>query len=97
MENMMFIIAFKFCAKPAKLSEITQSLKGIKDKVIGIDGCLDAQIYQNIDEKKIFFFVEEWENKKCLEEHKKTKLFAALRGLGTLMVDVLEITHIVEK
>ena len=97
MGNIMVTITFKFCGKPANLVEIKQSLQGIKDKVIKIDGCLAAQIYQNIDDKREFLFTQEWEKQKVLDDHKQTKLFAALLGTEGLMEKEVKIGYMVRK
>ena len=62
-----------------------------------IEGCVDTRIYQDTDDENIFFLVEEWQQQRHLDNHIKTKLFAALLGIKVLLVKKPEIKFMSEE
>jgi quinol monooxygenase YgiN len=74
-----------------------QSLKGIAAKVKKLDGCKDTKVYQDVDDKNIFFLVEEWQKQRLLDDHMKSSFFAALLGIKGLLVKEPEIKFMNEK
>ena len=87
----MAIVTFKLHGKPEKLIEINQSLQGIAAKVKKLDGCKNTKIYQDVEDKSIFFLVEEWQKQRQLDDHMKSSLFAALLGIKGLLIKEPEI------
>jgi len=59
------------------------------------EGCLKAEIYQDLDDQNIFYLIEEWSTRKDLENYKASRLMAVLRGLETLLTESLQIRHAV--
>ena len=92
----MFIVTFRLHSKPESRVEIAQTLQGISDKVKKIEGCTDVHIYKDIEDENIFFFVEEWQKQRNLEEHAKSDLFAALLGTKGLLVKPPEVKFMLE-
>jgi len=92
----MYVVTYKIYGKPETHLEISQSLKGIADKVKNLDGCLDARIYQDTDDENTFFLVEEWQQQRHLDDHMKSSLFAALLGIKALLAKEPEIKFMVE-
>jgi quinol monooxygenase YgiN len=92
----MFMVTFKFHGKQSKHIEIVQSLQSIAHKVKKVEGCMDAQIYQHINDENNLFFVEEWEKQRNLDDHMKSSLFAALLGIKGLLVKEPEMKFMAE-
>ena len=87
----MFVVTFKLHGKPENLLEISQSLEGIAEKVKKLEGCVDTRIYQDTSDERIFYFVEEWQKQRQLDDHMKSSLFGALLGIKGLLVKEPEI------
>ncbi len=92
----MFVVTFELHGKPETRVEITQSLQGLAEKIIKLDGCVNASIYLHIDNENHFFFVEEWDKQRNLDDHLKSSLFAALLGIKGLLVKAPEIKFLIE-
>jgi quinol monooxygenase YgiN len=92
----MFFVTFKLKGKQEKHLEIVQSLQSIVRKVKKVEGCIDAQIYRDINNENTFFFVEEWSKQRNLDDHMKSSLYAALLGTNGLLVKSPEIRFLVE-
>ena len=93
----MFVVTFKLHGKPENLLEISQSLEGIAEKVKKLEGCLDTRIYQDTSDESVFYFVEEWQKQRQLDDHMKSSLFAALLGIKGLLVKEPEIKFMSEE
>ena len=93
----MFVVTFKLHGKPEHFLEISQSLEGIAEKVKKLEGCVDTRIYQDTSDESIFYFVEEWQKQRQLDDHMKSSLFAALLGIKGLLVKEPEIKFMSEE
>jgi len=56
-----------------------------------LDGCKDSKVYQDAEDKSIFFRVEESHNQRQLDDHIKTNMFRALLGIDELLINKPEI------
>jgi quinol monooxygenase YgiN len=61
----MFVVTFKLQGSPGKLVEIRKSLHGIATKVKKMDECRDTKVYQDLDDKNIFFWFKSDRNSGC--------------------------------
>ena len=92
----VFIVTFELQGKPETRTEIIQSLQGIAEKITRLEGCLNTGIYQSINDENIFFFIEEWQKQRNLDDHLKSSLFAALLGIKGLLVKAPKIKFMSE-
>lgn len=92
----MTIVTFRLCGRPEHHLEIFQSLQGIASKIDKSDGCSYVKIYRDTADENIFFVVEKWKHQRKLDDHMKTSLFQALRGLRSLLEDEIEVTFLNE-
>lgn len=83
----MFISSIRMKGRSDKRKEIIQTLSGISYQVRRKKGCLNAKSYQAIDDKDAFYLVEEWRTQQDMEEYMSSKLFAALLGIKTILVE----------
>jgi quinol monooxygenase YgiN len=84
----------KIHGKPKKRKEILQTIESLSELSLKFNGCLQTEIYPDVDDKDTFYFHSDWATEKGLEEYKKSKHMAVLRGLQFLLMDVLQIdTH----
>ena len=87
----MFIVTFELQGKPESRIEITQSLQGIAEKIKKLEGFINTSIYRDINDENIYLLVEEWQQRRHLDDHMKSNLFAALLGFSGLLTKEPEI------
>ena len=92
----MFLVTFEMQGKPETRLEIIKSLQGIAENITKLDGCVNASIYQHVDNEHLFFFVEEWGKQRSLDDHLKSSLFQALLGIDELLINKPEIMFMKE-
>ena len=61
-----------------------------------LEGYADTRICQDTSDESIFYFVEEWQKQRHLDDHMKSSLFAALLGIKGLLVKEPEIKFMSE-
>ncbi|MFT5730095.1 MAG: quinol monooxygenase YgiN [Desulforhopalus sp.] len=79
-----------------KRKEIIQTIKGLSEQMIKNGERLRADLYQDLDDKDTLYFMEEWQAREDLEKFKTSKSLAVVLGLGTLLVESVEIKHAVK-
>lgn len=92
----MYISSIRMKGRSDKRKEIIQTLNGISDQVRLKKGCLNVKSYQDIDDKNVFFLVEEWKTQHDMDEYINSTLFSALLGIKTILVEKPEIKILVE-
>lgn len=92
----MILTSIKIHGLKSKRKEIIQTVKGIAEQVSGFQGCLRAEIYQDIENDDILYLMEEWESSQDLDKYRKSKSLAVLLGLESLLVETPEINHAVK-
>ena len=92
----MIITTIKLHGLPQKRKEIVQTITGLADEMAKFEGCHNANFYQDLHDKDIFYLMEEWKTAIDLERYKKSKPYAVLFGLESLLVEELDIKHAVK-
>ena len=92
----MFFVTFRLQGKHETRVEIFQTLRGFARKVKSLEGCTAVHVYNDAEDKNTFFLIEEWQDRRDLEKHAESDLFAALRGSKGLMVKSPEIRFMTE-
>jgi quinol monooxygenase YgiN len=83
----MIIATVKLRGREEKRREILQTISGLGDQVRMIKGCFDVNSYQDINDQDTFYLVEEWQTQQDLDEYLHSKLFSALLGIRTILVE----------
>ena len=83
----MIIATVKLRGREKKRREILQTISGLGDQVRMIKGCFDVTSYQDINDQDTFYLVEEWQTQQALDEYLNSKLFSALLGTKTILVE----------
>jgi quinol monooxygenase YgiN len=69
----------KVIAKITIKPDLTDTLKNIVPGLVAEtrkeSGCISYQLFQDINQKNVFAFIEEWENEESLEKHMNSKHF----------------------
>ena len=89
----MIFTTIKLHGLTHKRREILQTVSGLVDRMPCDSGCLGVDIYQDIENRDIFYLHEKWNSKKDLEEYKKSNSLAVLMGIRALLVESIEIKH----
>ncbi|GAB6193602.1 putative quinol monooxygenase [Desulfocastanea catecholica] len=89
----MILTTIKLHGRAEKRKEIIQTLRELANQLAEEEGCLKAEIYQDIDNKDRLYFMEEWQTRKDLDKYKKSRSLAVILGLESLLVEELEIKY----
>lgn len=92
----MILTTIRLNSRPQKRKEIIQTLRDLADQMENEQGCLKAELYQDIEKQDTLYLMEEWQTRQDLEKYKKSRSLAVLLGLETLLVESLEIKHSVK-
>ena len=89
----MILTTIKVHGQPAKRKEIIQTINELADQMAEEEGCLKADLYNDLEDKDTFYFMEEWSTKKDLDKFQNSRSLSVLLGLESLLVESLEIKH----
>ena len=89
----MIITAMKLKGRQEKRREIMQTISGIADQARQCEGCIGVDCYQDIVDRNIFYYVQEFRTKKDADDHLNSKLFAALLGIKSILAEPPQIEH----
>lgn len=89
----MIITTVKMRGREDKRLEILQTIREIANQVRRCQGCVGVNCYQDIDDKNIFYNVQEWRTRQDLDDHLNSKLFAVLLGIQSILAEPPEIEH----
>ena len=83
----MIIATIKLRGREEKRREILQTISGLGDQVRELKGCFGANSYQDINDHDVFYHVEKWQTQQDLDEYLNSKLFSALLGIRTILIE----------
>ena len=87
----MILFTIKMLALPAKRKELLQTLEAIVDRVRSETGCVNANLYQDLENDREFMLVEKWRDKQNLENYIRSDSFSVLLGADGLLDHSAEI------
>jgi quinol monooxygenase YgiN len=88
----MVIVIIKMNARPEKCLELKQSLSALVDPIRKEKGCLNHDIFQNIENENDFSLIQMWQTREDLDAFLRSDLFAVLIGARYLLSRTAEIT-----
>jgi quinol monooxygenase YgiN len=89
----MIITTVKMKGREDKRREILQTIREIASQVRRCKGCAGVSCYQDIDDKNVFYNVQEWRTREDLNDHLNSKLFAVLLGIKSILAEPPQIEH----
>jgi len=92
----MIISTIRMKGCPGKRKEILQTINGALGRLKRRKGDLDVSSYQDVNDKNIFYLVEEWRTQKDMDRYLHSNLFAVLLGIETILTAKPEIKILVE-
>lgn len=81
----MVIVKIIMNALPKKRKELLQTLLSMIGAGRREKGCLNYQVFQDIENDNIFCLIEEWESREDLEHHMRSAGFSVLLGTKFLL------------
>lgn len=65
----MLKLVAKFIVKEDRIEEFKKYAKEIVSETRQEKGCISYQLFQDVNDKKILTFIEEWENLEAINNH----------------------------
>jgi quinol monooxygenase YgiN len=81
----MPLFLVKMNVLPEKCKELLQTLEAIVDRVRRETGCVNAKLYQDMENDKAFMLAEEWRNQEDLANYIRSDGFSVLLGANSLL------------
>lgn len=89
----MIIASVKLKGLRDKRREIVQTINGIADQVRRCEGCAGVHCYQDINDRNVFYYIQEWRTRQDMNDHLNSKLFAALLGIQSILAEPPQIEY----
>jgi len=83
----MLVVIAKVTAQADQIEAVKTALEAVLEPVRNEEGCLLYDLHQDIENKNIFFFYENWDSVSHLEKHRMTDHMV---HLGEQIKDLLE-------
>jgi quinol monooxygenase YgiN len=83
----MVVVITKIIALPEKCMEVKQTLQALIKLVRNENGCLEYDIFENIETENCFCLVECWATQKGWRDHRQSDQFAVLLGTRNLLCE----------
>ena len=83
----MIIVRITMTARPEKRKEVMQTLLSMIEPTLQEKGCLNYQVFQDIDDENVFSLVQEWETREDLGHHMRSDRFGVLFGTKILLTE----------
>ena len=89
----MIKVIAKQTIKEDMVEEFKSSISELVEETRKEDGCLSYQLFEDIKNKKLLTFVEEWESMEALQSHMSSKHFQeAMPKLAKLQEKEMELS-----
>ena len=86
----MLIYQLKIEIKPYKSDEFINSARLFSRRICKQKGCLDFNVYQDIDKENTYIVVGEWKTHQAMEKHFQTQEFELLIGAVRVLGETFE-------
>lgn len=88
----MILVIIRMNVLSEKRLELSQTIASLSGFIRMEKGCERCDFCQSIEDENRLFLLEEWETRKNLMAHMKSKHFRVLRGAMSLLRDPYEMT-----
>jgi len=76
---------------PEKQKEVLQTLLSLIESSEKEVGCLNYDVFSDVEDKNVFNVISEWENRQHLDNHINSNRFSVLLGTKSLLCKPLKI------
>jgi len=81
----MIIVTMEMTALPEKQKELLQTLQAICASTRKVKGCMNSNVFQDMENENALSLVEKWETQEDLDNHLRSDEFSALLGTDNLL------------
>ena len=74
-----------------KFDELVESLFFLSNGIRKEDGCLNFNLYRDLEKKDVYNVIGEWKTRRAMEKHFRQKLFTLLIGAAKVLSEEFEI------
>jgi len=93
----MFVRIVKMEFYPEKVTEFLKNFNLVKEKIRNTKGCRLLELYNDKNNKNIFFTYSYWETEKDLENYRNSKLFKTVWAKTKVLFNAKPIAWSVDK
>jgi quinol monooxygenase YgiN len=90
----MIVSSTKISVPSENRREFLQTLHPLIDRIRRDKGCIEYDVYQDVQNKDTFIVIEQWETQADLDEHLRSEKFGVFLGALKLLSDTPEIKFI---
>ena len=87
----MIIFRITMNAFLEKRTEVMQTLLSMIEPTENEMGCLNCQVYRDIEDENVFSLIEDWKTRKDLDNYIRSARFSVLLGTKSLLCEPPEI------
>ena len=87
----MIITTLRMIVPPERRNDLLETLRGMLEPARVERGCLSYRLYEDVEDRNIFFLLEEWKTQNDLERHISTDNFHRLMALMDLLSEQPEL------
>jgi len=81
----MIIVSMEMTVLPEKQKELLQTLQAISASTRKFKGCMNSNVFQDMENENVLSLVEKWETQEDLDNHLRSGEFSALLGTDNLL------------
>ena len=95
----MVLYQIRIVVEENKFDEFVDTLLQMSKKICNEEGCLDFNLYSDIEKEDAYILLVEWKTLQKMEKHFKRKLFSTLIGMTKVLGSDfdIKINEILEK
>ena len=86
----MIIVRITMKALMEKRTEMMQTLLSMIEPAGKEKGCLNYEVFCDLEDNRVFSLIEEWETREDLDRHIRSQKFSVLLGTKSLLAKPLE-------
>jgi quinol monooxygenase YgiN len=83
----MIVVKIAMNVLQEKQKELVQTILSMIGPMENEVGCLSYALFCNIEDKNLLILLEEWQTRKDLDRHLRSKMFSVLLGTKSLLCD----------
>jgi len=87
----VIITTLRMIVPPERRNDLLETLRGMLEPARVERGCLSYRLYEDVEDRNIFFLLEEWKTQNDLERHISTDNFHRLMALMDLLSEQPEL------
>jgi len=87
----VIIVRIAMHALPEKRKEVMQTLLSMAESTGKEKGCLNHQVFRDIEDENVFILIDEWETREDLDHYIGSAKFGVMLGIKSLLCEPQQI------